>query len=34
MRRLIRSAYLGLELGDISSLVNPLAVDEVRKANQ
>ncbi len=32
MRRLIRSAYLGLDLGDISSLVNPLAVDEIRNA--
>ena len=30
MRRLIRSAYLGLELGDTSSLVNPQAVDEIR----
>ena len=34
MRRLIRSAYLGLELGDISSLVNPHSVDEVRNAKQ
>jgi acetyl-CoA synthetase len=32
MRRLIRSAYLGLDLGDTSSLVNPLAVDEIRNA--
>ena len=32
MRRVIRSAYLGLELGDTSSLVNPLAVDEIKKA--
>jgi acetyl-CoA synthetase len=32
MRRIIRSAYLGLEPGDISSLVNPEAVDEIRKA--
>ena len=32
MRRLIRSAYLGLELGDTSSLVNPQAVEEIRKA--
>ncbi|MBI3161188.1 MAG: AMP-binding protein [Chloroflexi bacterium] len=32
MRRVIRSAYLGLELGDTSSLVNPGAVDEIRKA--
>jgi acetyl-CoA synthetase len=32
MRRVIRSAYLGLELGDTSSLVNPQAVDEIRRA--
>ncbi len=32
MRRMIRAAYLGLDLGDISSLVNPQAVDEIRKA--
>jgi acetyl-CoA synthetase len=32
MRRMIRTAYLGLELGDSSSLVNPEAVEEVRKA--
>lgn len=32
MRRVIRSAYLGLELGDTSSLVNPGAVDEIQKA--
>jgi acetyl-CoA synthetase len=32
MRRVIRSAYLGLELGEISSLVNPQAVDEIRRA--
>jgi acetyl-CoA synthetase len=32
MRRMIRSAYLGQEPGDISSLVNPQAVDEIRKA--
>ena len=31
MRRMIRAAYLGLELGDTSSLVNPQAVDEIRK---
>ena len=30
MRRMIRAAYLGLELGDTSSLVNPQAVDEIR----
>jgi len=29
---MIRSAYLGQELGDTSSLVNPQAVEEIRKA--
>jgi acetyl-CoA synthetase len=32
MRRMIRSAYLGLDPGDTSSLVNPDAVEEIRKA--
>lgn len=32
MRRIIRSAYLGQEAGDTSSLVNPQAVEEIRKA--
>ena len=32
MRRMIRAAYLGLDLGDTSSLVNPGAVEEVKKA--
>ena len=32
MRRMIRSAYLGQEPGDTSSLVNPQAVEEIRKA--
>jgi acetyl-CoA synthetase len=32
MRRMIRSAYLGLELGDTSSLVNPESVEEIRNA--
>ena len=32
MRRMIRAAYLGLELGDTSSLVNPAAVEEIRQA--
>lgn len=32
MRRIIRSAYLGQEPGDTSSLVNPHAVEEIRKA--
>lgn len=31
MRRMIRAAYLGLDLGDTSSLVNPQAVDEIKK---
>ncbi len=32
MRRIIRSAYLGNDPGDTSSLVNPEAVDEVKRA--
>ena len=32
MRRIIRSAYLGEAPGDTSSLVNPQAVEEIRKA--
>lgn len=32
MRRIIRSAYLGQNLGDSSSLVNPEAVEEIRRA--
>ncbi len=32
MRRIIRSAYLGQELGDTSSLVNPESVEEIRNA--
>lgn len=32
MRRMIRSAYLGLDPGDTSSLVNPEAVEEIRQA--
>ena len=32
MRRIIRSAYLGDDPGDTSSLVNPEAVDEVKQA--
>jgi len=32
MRRMVRSAYLGLDLGDTSSLVNPEAVEGIRKA--
>jgi acetyl-CoA synthetase len=33
MRRMIRSAYLGEDPGDTSSLVNPEAVEEVRNAH-
>jgi acetyl-CoA synthetase len=33
MRRMIRAAYLGQEPGDTSSLVNPHAVEEIRKAS-
>lgn len=32
MRRMIRAAYLGLDLGDTSSLVNPQAVEEIKRA--
>ncbi|HEU0039945.1 MAG TPA: AMP-binding protein [Verrucomicrobiae bacterium] len=32
MRRIIRAAYLGKEPGDVSSLENPAAVDEVKNA--
>jgi len=32
MRRMIRSAYLGEDPGDTSSLLNPEAVEEIRKA--
>jgi acetyl-CoA synthetase len=31
MRRVIRSAYCGLPAGDLSSLDNPAAVDEIRQ---
>ena len=34
MRRMIRSAYLGEDPGDTSSLVNPEAVQEVVKARR
>jgi acetyl-CoA synthetase len=33
MRRIIRAAYLSLDPGDISSLVNPDAVEEIRNAH-
>jgi acetyl-CoA synthetase len=32
MRRVIRSAYLGEETGDMSALENPEAVEAVREA--
>lgn len=32
MRRMIRAAYLGQDPGDISALVNPEAVEEIRRA--
>jgi acetyl-CoA synthetase len=32
MRRMVRAAYLGLDPGDTSSLVNPEAVEEIKKA--
>ena len=31
MRRIIRAAYLNQELGDVSSLENPTAVEEIKK---
>ena len=33
MRRIIRAAYLGQDPGDTSSLVNPEAVEEIRRAH-
>jgi len=32
MRRVIRSAFLGEAAGDLSSLENPQAVEEIRRA--
>lgn len=34
MRRVIRSAYLGEDPGDLSSLENPNAIDEIHKVNK
>src|SRR5690606_9564419 len=34
MRRVIRSAYLGEDPGDISSLENPAAVDEISRTGR
>ena len=33
MRRMVRAAYLGQDPGDTSSLVNPEAVEEIKKAS-
>ncbi|MBI3000081.1 MAG: AMP-binding protein [Deltaproteobacteria bacterium] len=33
MRRVVRAAYLKLELGDLSALENPSSVEEIRRAN-
>ncbi len=33
MRRMVRAAYLGQDAGDTSSLVNPDAVDKIRKSS-
>jgi hypothetical protein len=32
MRRIIRAVYLGMDPGDVSSLVNPEAVEEIKLA--
>ena len=34
MRRVIRSAYLGLDPGDLSALENPQTVKEIRALNR
>ena len=34
MRRMVRSAYLGQELGDTSSLVNPEIIEEIKQISQ
>jgi len=34
MRRVIRSAYLGEDPGDISALENPQAVENIRSQNK
>ena len=34
MRRVIRGAFLGEELGDITSLVNPDSIEEIRAAGR
>jgi acetyl-CoA synthetase len=32
MRRIVRAAYLGEKLGDISALENPASLDEIKRA--
>jgi hypothetical protein len=32
MRRVVRAAYLGEKLGDISALENPASFDEIKRA--
>ena len=34
MRRVIRSAYLGEDAGDLSALENPQTVEEIKNINQ
>jgi acetyl-CoA synthetase len=34
MRRVIRSAYLGEDAGDLSALENPSAVEEIKGKSQ
>jgi acyl-coenzyme A synthetase/AMP-(fatty) acid ligase len=34
MRRVLRSAYLGEDAGDLSSLENPQSVDEIKNAKK
>lgn len=34
MRRIIRAAYLGQELGDLTALENPQSVEEIRRASR
>jgi len=33
MRRVVRAVYLGRDPGDVSSLENPAAIDEIRQAS-
>jgi hypothetical protein len=34
MRRVIRAAYLGLDLGDLSALDDPAIIDAIRGVSQ